>query len=69
LLPGIVTLVFIEVEFSFLLEDSSNVVGFGAIFKLFFMWFGIQIPLTFLGSIIGFKRPKLEAGCSINPVP
>ncbi|KAL4442198.1 hypothetical protein ABPG74_009216 [Tetrahymena malaccensis] len=69
LLPGLGTLIFFEIEFSYLIEDSTNAYGFGTIFKLFFIWFAVQIPLTFLGSVIGFKRPKMEGGCTVNPVP
>lgn len=69
LVPSMLSCCFSLMEFSYLLEDSSHIIGIGAIFKLLFIWFCIQLPLTFLGSVVGFKRPKMEAGCSVNPVP
>ncbi|KAL0346692.1 UNVERIFIED_CONTAM: Transmembrane 9 superfamily member 7 [Sesamum calycinum] len=36
-------------------EKSSGAVPFGTMFALVLLWFGISLPLVFLGSFLGFK--------------
>ncbi|KAM7252729.1 hypothetical protein ACFE04_008238 [Oxalis oulophora] len=50
-------------------EKSSGAVPFGTMFALVFLWFGISVPLVFLGSYIGFKKPTIEDPVKTNKIP
>ncbi|CAA6666154.1 unnamed protein product [Spirodela intermedia] len=39
---------------------SSGAVPFGTMFALVFLWFGISVPLVFVGSYLGYKKPAIE---------
>ena len=39
---------------------SSRFVPFGTMFSLVFLWFGIYVPLVFIGSYFGHKKPAIE---------
>lgn len=41
-------------------EKSSGAVPFGTLFALCFLWFGISVPLVFVGSYFGFKKAPAE---------
>ncbi|XP_047941293.1 transmembrane 9 superfamily member 8-like [Salvia hispanica] len=49
-------------------EKSSGAVPFGTMFALVFLWFGISVPLVFLGSYIGFKKPAIEDPVKTNKI-
>ncbi|KAF9612663.1 hypothetical protein IFM89_003138 [Coptis chinensis] len=50
-------------------EKSSGAVPFGTMFALVFLWFGISVPLVFVGSYIGFKKPAIEDPVKTNKIP
>ncbi|KAI5070386.1 hypothetical protein GOP47_0014729 [Adiantum capillus-veneris] len=50
-------------------EKSSGAVPFGTMFALVFLWFGISVPLVFIGSYFGFKKPPLEDPVRTNKIP
>ncbi|PIN00246.1 Endosomal membrane protein, EMP70 [Handroanthus impetiginosus] len=50
-------------------QKSSGAVPFGTMFALFFLWFGISVPLVFVGSYIGFKKPAIEDPVKTNKIP
>ncbi|CAA6661673.1 unnamed protein product [Spirodela intermedia] len=39
---------------------SSGAVPFTTMFALVFLWFGISVPLVYVGSYIGFRKPAIE---------
>lgn len=41
-------------------QKSSGAVPFGTLFALCFLWFGISVPLVFVGSYFGYKKPAPE---------
>ena len=63
LFPSIAFMIFFVVNLLILSEESSGAVPFANLLELLLVWFGISVPLTFLGSAIGFKRTLL-----VNPV-
>ncbi|EGR27520.1 hypothetical protein IMG5_194690 [Ichthyophthirius multifiliis] len=67
--PGIISFIYFIIEFAMFLEESLYTIRFKTIFQLFFFWFLVQIPLVFFGSVLGFKRQKIQQICRINPVP
>lgn len=50
-------------------EKSSGAVPFGTMFALVFLWFGISVPLVFVGSYLGFKKPAMEDPVKTNKIP
>ncbi|XP_058068989.1 transmembrane 9 superfamily member 7 [Magnolia sinica] len=50
-------------------EKSSGAVPFGTMFALVFLWFGISVPLVFVGSYLGFKKPPIEDPVKTNKIP
>ncbi|KAL6226687.1 hypothetical protein ACLB2K_000648 [Fragaria x ananassa] len=49
-------------------EKSCGAVPFGTMFSLGLMWFGISVPLVFVGSYFGFKRPAIEDPVKTNEI-
>ncbi|KAL5063763.1 hypothetical protein RYX36_025500 [Vicia faba] len=47
----------------------SGAVSFGTVFALIFLWFGISVPLVFVGGYIGFKKPAIENPVKTNKIP
>lgn len=50
-------------------QKSSGAVPFGTMFALVFLWFGISVPLVFVGSYVGFKKPAMEDPVKTNKIP
>ncbi|GLJ38617.1 hypothetical protein SUGI_0787430 [Cryptomeria japonica] len=44
-------------------------VPFGTMFALVFLWFGISVPLVFVGSYFGYKKPAIEDPVKTNKIP
>jgi transmembrane 9 superfamily protein 2/4 len=60
LFPGIVFGVFFILDLVIWGQKSSGAVPFGTLLALCFLWFGVSVPLVFVGSYYGFKQPALE---------
>jgi len=67
--PGIVSCIFFVLELFILGQKSSGAVTFSTLFTLMAMWFGISVPLVFLGSYFGFKKPVPENPVRTNQIP
>ncbi|KAK7826134.1 transmembrane 9 superfamily member 7 [Quercus suber] len=50
-------------------QRSSGAVPFGTMFALVFLWFGISVPLVFVGSYVGFRKPAIEDPVKTNKIP
>jgi len=50
-------------------KHSSAAVPFGTLCALLALWFGISVPLTFLGAYLGFKKPPIEIPVRTNQIP
>eukprot|EP00271_Cylindrocystis_brebissonii_P004203 TRINITY_DN157_c0_g3_i1.p1 TRINITY_DN157_c0_g3~~TRINITY_DN157_c0_g3_i1.p1 ORF type:complete len:642 (-),score=114.05 TRINITY_DN157_c0_g3_i1:537-2462(-) len=69
LFPGTVFVVFFVLNFLVWGEKSSGAVPFGTMFALVFLWFGISVPLVFIGSYFGFKKAAIEDPVKTNKIP
>eukprot|EP00708_Paratrimastix_pyriformis_P002287 GAFH01001029.1.p1 GENE.GAFH01001029.1~~GAFH01001029.1.p1 ORF type:complete len:668 (+),score=246.91 GAFH01001029.1:279-2006(+) len=69
LFPGIVFLLFFVMNFVIWGERSSRAVPFGTLFAILGLWFGISVPLVFLGAYFGFKHKKMDAPVRTNQIP
>ncbi|XP_074582929.1 transmembrane 9 superfamily member 7-like isoform X2 [Curcuma longa] len=67
--PGIGFSIFFVLNAIIWGEKSSGAVPFGTMFALVFLWFGISVPLVFVGSYIGFKKPAIEDPVKTNKIP
>jgi transmembrane 9 superfamily protein 2/4 len=67
--PGVCFGVFFVLNLFIWGEKSSGAVPFGTLFALCFLWFGISVPLVFLGSYFGVKRPAYEDPVRTNMIP
>ncbi|KAJ4820755.1 Transmembrane 9 superfamily member [Rhynchospora pubera] len=67
--PGIVFVVFFVLNAIIWGEKSSGAVPFGTMFALVLLWFGISVPLVFVGSYLGFKKPAVEDPVKTNKIP
>ncbi|GMP35877.1 hypothetical protein CsSME_00008173 [Camellia sinensis var. sinensis] len=50
-------------------QKSSGAVPFGTMFVLVVLWFGISVPLVFVGGYVGFRKPALEDPVKTNKIP
>eukprot|EP00850_Spirogloea_muscicola_P016320 SM000131S26750 [mRNA] locus=s131:364739:367927:+ [translate_table: standard] len=69
LFPGTIFVLFSILNFLIWGEKSSGAVPFGTMFALFFLWFGISVPLVFIGSYFGYKKPAIEDPVRTNKIP
>merc|ERR1719460_2508686 len=69
LLPGAVFAIFVCMNTLIWGQKSSGAVPFGTLFALLFLWFGISVPLCFVGSYFGFRKKKLEFPVRTNMIP
>jgi transmembrane 9 superfamily protein 2/4 len=69
LFPSAVFVIFFGLNLLIWGQKSSGAVPFGTLFALFFLWFGISVPLVFIGSYFGFKKPAVEDPVRTNKIP
>ncbi|RAL37722.1 hypothetical protein DM860_000416 [Cuscuta australis] len=67
--PGVFFVVFFILNALIWGERSSGAVPFGTMFALVFLWFGVSVPLVFVGSYVGFKKPAIEGPVKTNKIP
>lgn len=69
LFPGVAFSVFFILNLLIWGQKSSGAVPFGTLFLLCFLWFGISVPLVFVGSYFGYKKPPPEDPVRTNKIP
>jgi transmembrane 9 superfamily protein 2/4 len=69
LFPGTIFVVFFILNALIWGEKSSGAIPFGTMFALVCLWFGISVPLVFVGSYFGFKKPAVEDPVRTNKIP
>ncbi|KAL9439918.1 hypothetical protein AB3S75_018727 [Citrus x aurantiifolia] len=67
--PGIVSAIFFVLNALIWGQKSSGAVPFGTMFALIVLWFGISVPLVYVGSFVGFKKPGIEDPVKTNKIP
>ncbi|KAK8513569.1 hypothetical protein V6N12_052747 [Hibiscus sabdariffa] len=50
-------------------QKSSGAVPFGTMFALVLLWCGISVPLVYVGSYFGFKKPAIEDPVKTSKIP
>ncbi|KAK9682878.1 hypothetical protein RND81_10G103500 [Saponaria officinalis] len=67
--PGTIAVVFFILNALIWGEKSSGAVPFGTMFALIVLWFGISVPLVFVGAYIGFRKQALDDPVKTNKIP
>jgi len=66
--PGVIFAVFFCLNLLIWGEKSSGAVPFTTMFALLVLWFGISVPLVFLGSYMGLQKAAIELPVRTNAV-
>merc|ERR1719401_2223962 len=69
LFPGIFFTIFFVLNLLIWGQKSSGAVPFTTMFALLVLWFGISVPLVFLGSYFGFQKDAIELPVRTNQIP
>merc|ERR1719453_1061797 len=69
LYPGLIATIFFILNFFIWSQGSSGAIPFTTMFVLLLMWFGISIPLVFLGAFFGFKAKIKDNPVRTNEIP
>ncbi|XP_037075308.1 transmembrane 9 superfamily member 2-like [Pollicipes pollicipes] len=69
LCPGIVFSITLLLNFVLWAHGSSAALPFLTILALIGLWFGVSVPLTFVGAYFGFKKRVLEHPVRTNQIP
>ncbi|XP_074561775.1 transmembrane 9 superfamily member 8-like [Curcuma longa] len=67
--PGIAFAIFFVLNVLIWGEKSSGAVPFTTMFALVLLWFGISVPLVFVGSYLGFQKPAPSDPVKTNKIP
>ncbi|KAM7425351.1 transmembrane 9 superfamily member 2 [Porites harrisoni] len=67
--PGLMLGVFFPLNLVLWAEGSSAAVPCTTLRDLLALWFGISVPLTFLGAYLGFKKKPIEQPVRTNQIP
>ncbi|XP_024385064.1 transmembrane 9 superfamily member 7 [Physcomitrium patens] len=67
--PGAVFVVFFILNALIWGQKSSGAVPFTTMTALVLLWFGISVPLVFVGSYFGFKKPAVDDPVKTNKIP
>jgi len=67
--PGIIFAIFFVLNLVIWGQKSSGAVPFGTLVSLIALWFGISVPLVFLGSYFANKKPIGDNPVKTNQIP
>jgi len=67
--PGVVFMIFFVLNFFIWGKQSSGAVPFPTLIALLALWFGISVPLVFLGSYFGYKKKAIDHPVRTNQIP
>lgn len=69
LCPGIVFSIFFVLNLILWAKGSSAAIPFFTLVGLLAMWFGVSLPLTFVGAYFAFKKRVIEHPVRTNQIP
>jgi transmembrane 9 superfamily protein 2/4 len=69
LYPGTVFGIFFILDLFVWGTQSSGAVPFTTMFALLVLWFGISVPLVFLGAFLGYKKAPISLPVRTNQIP
>jgi len=68
-MPGFIFAIFFVINLLIWGEKSSGAVPFLTLLALVALWFGISVPLVFVGSYFAFKKPVADSPVGVNQIP
>ncbi|XP_064614807.1 LOW QUALITY PROTEIN: transmembrane 9 superfamily member 2-like [Liolophura sinensis] len=69
LCPGVIFGIFFLLNLILWIKQSSAAIPFTTLLALLALWFGISVPLTFVGAYFGFKKRAIEHPVRTNQIP
>jgi len=69
LCPGVVFSHFFILNLVLWYYGSSAAIPFFTLVALLALWFGVSVPLTFVGAYFGFRKPSMEQPVRTNQIP
>jgi len=69
LYPGVFFTIFFLMNLLIWGQKSSGAVPFSTLFAVLLLWFGISVPLVFLGAYFGFRKGNIELPVRTNQIP
>lgn len=69
IISGLVFLVFFAMNLLLWGEKSSAAIPFFTLVAILALWFGISVPLTFIGAYFGYKKKPFEHPVRTNQIP
>lgn len=69
LFPGVTFSLFFVLNLIFWAMESTGAIPFTSLLLLLFMWFGLAVPLVFLGAYLGYKQKPYEFPVRTNQIP
>jgi transmembrane 9 superfamily protein 2/4 len=69
LCPGVVFSLFFVMNLLLWAKGSSAAIPFTTLIALLALWFGVSLPLTFVGAYFGFKKRTIEHPVRTNQIP
>jgi len=67
--PGLVFGIFFFLNLVLWIKGSSAAIPFTTLIALLALWFGISVPLTFIGAYFGFRKRPIEHPVRTNQIP
>jgi len=67
--PGVVFAMFFVCNLILWGKGSSGAIPFTTLLAVLALWFGVSIPLTFVGAYFGFKKRPIEHPVRTNQIP
>ncbi|XP_022124982.1 transmembrane 9 superfamily member 2 [Pieris rapae] len=69
LCPGVVFSIFFVLNLVLWGKGSSAAIPFSTLVALLALWFGVSVPLTFIGAYFGFRKRILDHPVRTNQIP
>jgi transmembrane 9 superfamily protein 2/4 len=69
LVPGFTFACFLVIDISLLSVGSSGAVPVSTLLTLVVLWFGVSVPLVFLGAYVGFRKDVAPHPVRTNQIP
>ena len=67
--PGVCFSIFFVLNLFVWGQKSSGAVPFTTLLALLVLWFGISVPLVYIGSYFAFKNPEIKPPVQVNSIP
>ncbi|TGZ71174.1 hypothetical protein CRM22_002799 [Opisthorchis felineus] len=67
--PAVVFIIVFILNLALWILRSANALPFGTIVALLALWFGVSLPLCFIGAFFGFKKSAIEVPVRTNQIP